>query len=166
MAAPASRADDLISPTPDAVTPDGVYAGVVSRAIALGIDAALVQGSLLLLAALLGLVGSLVGGVHLGPTEQLIAAGLWLLATAAYFACCWAATGQTFGMQAMRLTVTTKRGQPPTLARSCVRVLWLGLCILPVFAGFLPVLFDDRRRGVHDMVAGTVVVHALDAHVA
>ena len=88
------------------------------------------------------------------------------MATAAYFACCWAATGQTFGMQAMRLTVTTKHGQPPTLARSCVRVLWLGLCILPVFAGFLPVLFDDRRRGVHDMVAGTVVVHALDAHVA
>ena len=124
MAAPASRADDLSSPRPDAVTPDGVYAGVVSRAIALGIDAALVQGSLLLLAALLGLVGTLVGGVHLGPAEQLIAAGLWVLATAAYFACCWAATGQTFGMQAMRLTVTTKPGQPadarPQLRPRCL----------------------------------------------
>jgi uncharacterized RDD family membrane protein YckC len=40
-------------------------------------------------------------------------------------------------------------------------VLWLGLCILPLFAGFLPALVDDRRRGLHDMIAGTVVVHAL-----
>jgi uncharacterized RDD family membrane protein YckC len=44
--------------------------------------------------------------------------------------------------------------------RSTVRVLWLALCIIPLFAGFLPALVDDRRRGLHDLVAGTVVVHA------
>jgi uncharacterized RDD family membrane protein YckC len=33
------------------------------------------------------------------------------------------------------------------------------LCIIPLFAGFLPVLVDDRRRGCHDMLAGTVVVY-------
>jgi uncharacterized RDD family membrane protein YckC len=32
------------------------------------------------------------------------------------------------------------------------------LAALPLFAGFLPVLFDDRRRGIHDMLAGSVVV--------
>jgi uncharacterized RDD family membrane protein YckC len=157
MAAPASPADDLID-----ASSAGVYAGVVSRAIALAMDAALVQGGLLLAAALLGLVGSLVGGVHFDPAEQLIAAGAWLLMTAAYFVCCWVATGQTLGMRAMGLMVMTRHGRPPTPVRACIRVLWLGLCILPAFAGFLPVLFDDRRRGVHDLVAGTVVVHALD----
>lgn len=33
---------------------------------------------------------------------------------------------------------------------------WLVL----VFAGFLTILVDDRRRAVHDMLAGTVVVPA------
>jgi uncharacterized RDD family membrane protein YckC len=36
----------------------------------------------------------------------------------------------------------------------------LALAIVPLFAGFLTVLVDDRRRGLHDILAGTVVVHA------
>lgn len=137
----------------------GGYAGVVSRGIALGIDAALVQGVLLLVAAVFGLVAALVGGITLGTVGQALVAAGWLLATAAYFVVCWSAAGQTFGMRVMGLAVTTYAGRPPALGRSIVRVLWLGLCILMLFAGFLPVLVDDRRRGVHDMVAGTVVVH-------
>ncbi|WCB92596.1 hypothetical protein DSM104299_01293 [Baekduia alba] len=137
----------------------GTYAGVVSRAIALGMDAAIVQGSLLLVAALLGLVASLVGGPHLDTAGQVIAGAVWLLATAAYFVIGWSLTGQTIGMRAMELTVYAHEGAPPTVARSIVRVLWLGLCIIPLFAGFLPALVDDRRRGLHDIVAGTVVVH-------
>ena len=43
--------------------------------------------------------------------------------------------------------------------RSTVRLIALGLCIIPLFAGFVPVLFDDRRRGCHDMLARTVVVY-------
>ena len=34
------------------------------------------------------------------------------------------------------------------------------LAALPLFAGFLPILFDDRRRGLQDMLAGSVVVGA------
>jgi uncharacterized RDD family membrane protein YckC len=40
-----------------------------------------------------------------------------------------------------------------------LRLIGLVLCIVPLFAGFLPVLVDDRRRGCHDMLAGTVVVY-------
>jgi uncharacterized RDD family membrane protein YckC len=156
MAAPAPTAD-LIGG--NAIPGD--YAGIVSRAIALAIDAAVVQGALLLTAALLGLVASLVGGVTLGTVEQLVAAAAWLVATAAYFVAWWSLTGQTLGQRAMQLVVLTADGTgPPTPMRSTVRVLWLGLCILPLFAGFLPALVDDRRRGLHDIVAGTVVVHA------
>jgi uncharacterized RDD family membrane protein YckC len=35
----------------------------------------------------------------------------------------------------------------------------LALCIIPAFLGLVPVLFDARRRGVHDMVARTVVLY-------
>ena len=31
---------------------------------------------------------------------------------------------------------------------------------IPLLAGFLPILFDERRRGLHDMLARTVVVEA------
>ena len=34
------------------------------------------------------------------------------------------------------------------------------LCTLPLFAGFLTILVDNRRRGLHDVVAGSVVVAA------
>jgi uncharacterized RDD family membrane protein YckC len=156
MAAPAQAADVL-----SAEASSDEYAGVVSRAIALGIDAAVIQGSLLLVAALLGLVASLVGGITLGTAGQIAAAAAWLVATTAYFVVWWSLDGQTLGQRAMRLVVLTADGSgPPPPMRSTVRVLWLGLCIIPLFAGFLPALVDDRRRGLHDIVAGTVVVHA------
>jgi hypothetical protein len=36
----------------------------------------------------------------------------------------------------------------------------LVLAALPLFAGFLPILVDARRRGLQDMLAHTVVVRA------
>jgi uncharacterized RDD family membrane protein YckC len=33
------------------------------------------------------------------------------------------------------------------------------IAIVPFFAGYLPVLFDRRRRGLPDFVAGTEVVY-------
>ncbi|HWH95137.1 MAG TPA: RDD family protein [Baekduia sp.] len=157
MAAPATTADVLTAEA-DATNK---YAGVVSRAIALGIDAAIVQGTLLIVAALLALIAALVGGLDLGPAAQALAGAAWVVATAAYFVIWWSISGQTPGQRAMRLAVLTTDGnRPPNIIRSIVRVLWLGICILPLFAGFLPALVDDRRRGLHDLVAGTVVVHA------
>ncbi len=33
------------------------------------------------------------------------------------------------------------------------------LSIIPLFAGFIPMLMTERRRGLADFMAGTVVVH-------
>lgn len=38
----------------------------------------------------------------------------------------------------------------------------LVLAAIPLFAGFLTILVDDRWRGVHDMIAGTVVIGVAD----
>ncbi|HET8873073.1 MAG TPA: RDD family protein, partial [Gaiellaceae bacterium] len=51
------------------------------------------------------------------------------------------------------------RGDPPSLGRSLVRAVGTAIAIIPLFAGYLPVLFDRRRRGLPDFLAGTVVVY-------
>ena len=50
-------------------------------------------------------------------------------------------------------------GSPPSIGRSLVRLIGLLLSIVPLFAGFVPVLFTERRRGLADFLAGTVVVY-------
>jgi len=47
-----------------------------------------------------------------------------------------------------------------------VRFFGLLLAIVPRFAGFLPVLLDDRRRGLHDFLAGTIVDRELPIETA
>jgi hypothetical protein len=42
-----------------------------------------------------------------------------------------------------------------------VRLVGLGLAIIPLGAGFLPVLVDDRRRALQDFLAGTVVLYVV-----
>ena len=54
-------------------------------------------------------------------------------------------------------------GGEPAAGPSAALLRFAGLILaaLPLFAGFLTILVDDRRRGVHDTLAGTVVVPAL-----
>jgi uncharacterized RDD family membrane protein YckC len=63
-------------------------------------------------------------------------------------------------MRLMHIRVVARDGAPPHAGRALVRVVGLVLAIVPVFAGFIPVLIDDRRRGLPDFLAGTVVVYA------
>jgi uncharacterized RDD family membrane protein YckC len=71
----------------------------------------------------------------------------------------WTVAGQTPGMRVMglRLVVGRDGNQRPGAGRALLRVAALAIAIVPFFAGFLPVLFDGRRRAIQDMVAGTVV---------
>jgi uncharacterized RDD family membrane protein YckC len=78
---------------------------------------------------------------------------------AAYFAGFWSALGQTPGQRLLRLRVVTGSGGSPSLPRELVRVAGLILAIVPLFAGFLPALFDRDRRALPDYVAGTTVVY-------
>jgi uncharacterized RDD family membrane protein YckC len=135
------------------------FAGIATRAVALAIDTVIVQGGVLIVAGVLALVGLLVGGIELGTAAKALAGAAWVVATGAYFVAFWTADGQTPGMRAMHVRVGTSNGALPGVGRSIVRVVLLGLCIVTLFIGFLPVLFNDRRRGVHDMLAGTVVAY-------
>jgi len=135
------------------------YGGIATRGIALAIDAAIANGIYIVIAALLGLVTSLVGDLHPKWLVALIAATGWALLVGGYFVLFWSATGQTPGMRMMRLRVVTYRGERVHFVRALIRLGGLALAIIPLFAGFLPVLVDERRRALQDFLARTVVVH-------
>jgi uncharacterized RDD family membrane protein YckC len=110
--------------------------------------------------AVLALVASLVGGdLQFETLGRILAAIAWAAVVGFYFVLFWSTTGQTPGMRLMGLRVLDPSGGHPGLVRSMVRLIGLVLCIIPLFAGFLTVLVDDRRRAVLDMLAGTVVVY-------
>ena len=142
------------------------YAGIASRAVALALDVLIADLVLLLGGALLALVGSLVGDVELDALGKLLAAGAWAALVVTYFVVFWTSAGQTPGMRALGLRVTTTSGGTLELGRALLRVVGLGLAIVPLFAGFLPVLVDDRRRALQDFMAGTVVVYDAPSAVA
>ena len=89
----------------------------------------------------------------------ILVGGGWLVVVTAYFVAFWSTTGQTPGMRLMQLRVTTRSDGSLRVVRSLVRLVGLALAIIPLFAGFLPVLVDRRRRALQDFVAGTVVLY-------
>jgi len=139
---------------------DPGYGGFATRGVALVIDAALAELGFLVIGASIALVLALAGGLGTDWVDATLAGGGWLLAAAAYFVVFWSGTGQTPGMRVMRVRVLTASGAPPSVPRSLVRFAGLILAIVPLFAGFLPALFDARRRALQDFLAGTVVVDA------
>jgi uncharacterized RDD family membrane protein YckC len=147
---------------PGVSRPEVPYAGIATRAVALAVDVAIAQVIVFTGGAIFALVGSLVGGVQLDTTlARVLAAATWLAVVGTYFVLFWSTVGQTPGMRLMGLRVTTGDGGYPGVLRSIVRLIGLGLAIVPLFAGFLPVLVDRRRRALQDLLAGTVVVYDL-----
>jgi uncharacterized RDD family membrane protein YckC len=136
------------------------YAGLATRAVSLALDVAIAQVIVFAGGGVLALVGSLVGGMQFGTVARILAAVAWAAVVGFYFVLFWSTAGRTPGMRVMALRVMDARGEHPSVARSMLRLIGLALCIIPLCAGFLTVLVDDRRRGLHDMLARTVVVYA------
>jgi uncharacterized RDD family membrane protein YckC len=141
------------------------YAGLLGRFAAGALDLALMSIIFLGGAAMVGVVSNLVGGLRPSWLEAAIASVGSALGAAIYLVLFWTVAGQTPGMRVMglRLVVGRDGNQPPGAGRALLRVVALAIAIVPFFAGFLPVLFDRRRRAIQDMLAGTVV-RLDDAH--
>jgi uncharacterized RDD family membrane protein YckC len=153
----ARRLDGRIGKRPAGVTP---YGGVVTRALALTVDALLIVVVFTAISGFVALISSLVGTLRPAwLVGSLLGAG-WVLVGGAYFVLFWSAAGRTPGMQLLRVRVRVASGGPPGVGRAIVRALATWVSIVPFFAGYLPVLFDRRRRGLPDLVAGTEVVYS------
>src|SRR6185437_1613336 len=153
--------DPLAAPERADTGPEGTYAGLVTRAIAFALDAAVVNGCALIVGVTVGLGLSI---LHLpSKVDAIIAAiliGLAVIWLVAYFAFFWSTTGQTPGDRVMHIEVIGLEGRPLGPLRAAMRFGYIILAALPLLAGILMMLWDDRRRALQDRLARTLVVYA------
>jgi uncharacterized RDD family membrane protein YckC len=79
-----------------------------------------------------------------------------------YFVVLWTTTGRTFGMVlcGLRIVRSTDGGRVG-LRRAMLRLAGFLLAAIPLDIGLVWAAFDERKRGWHDMVAGTVVIREI-----
>jgi uncharacterized RDD family membrane protein YckC len=139
-----------------------IYGGFVTRATAYLLDDVLI-----LLIGTAGVIGAglildavIPGGVDVDVAAVFGAAAWGLVLSACYFVGFWSLAGQTPGMRLMGVVVVPSTGGRLTISRGLVRAVGLVVCWLTLGLGFLLVLVDDRRQGLHDKLAGTLVLYA------
>ena len=160
----ASRVRQESKPRSEAATadaaPDTPYIGLITRVIAFAIDAAIIDG----VALVVGVVVTLVTSV-LPPSKErdkiLVAIGgvvfaLWAIG---YFIAFWTTTGQTPGNRVMQIRVMREDSSRLRPRHAIIRLFGIVISA-PLMIGFLPILVTDRRRGLQDWLAGTVVIRA------
>jgi uncharacterized RDD family membrane protein YckC len=138
------------------------YVGIVTRAIAFALDALAIQFAAVAVAGTCALILSVVSPPdELDPVIVAVGSAAYVLWLVGYFVVFWSTTGQTPGNRVLEIRVCrASDGGLLSAGGALLRFAALILAALPLFAGFLPILLDDRRRGAHDMLAGTVVVPA------
>jgi uncharacterized RDD family membrane protein YckC len=153
-----------------AETPKPQYGGVSKRSVAATIDGVLVS----IATGLVGLVFFLVNGLS-GMTFEDIQAGaassdsrlvLYTIQMAingliniVYYVGFLAYRGATPGKMAMGLTVVTTQMKKPNLATAVKREIIGKFVSVIVFGlGYLSILWDAKKQGWHDKIAGTYVI--------
>jgi uncharacterized RDD family membrane protein YckC len=142
-------------------------AGLVSRALALGIDAAILNVGFFAASAIVAIVASVFLPDPDGVSAPALAVGTgaWLVAAAGYLLAFWSLAGQTPGMRFLGLRIESDGSQRIGLWRSARRLVGVVLAAIPLGVGFIGVLLGDRRRGLQDVVAHTEVLY-LEPHPA
>jgi uncharacterized RDD family membrane protein YckC len=156
LAAPAGEA-----PPGTSLVQEVRYVGLATRIVSFVVDAALITVVDILIGIGAALILSL---LHL-PSElktilAVIGGVLYVLGSILYFVIFWCTTGQTPGARVMQIRVVSASGAPVKPRWAVVRCVGVILAALPLFAGFVPILFDARRRGFQDWLARTAVVEA------
>jgi uncharacterized RDD family membrane protein YckC len=156
-----------VTPVAPAASVAPAYAGLATRAVAFIIDAAVI----LVVELLVSVSGVVIVGVlqlpHAINAILVILGGcLAIVWSVGYFVAFWSATGQTPGSRVMMIRVLAENGNLLRPRRALVRCIGLLLAALPLFAGYVPILFDRRRRGFQDWLAHTMVVHTRQLSIA
>src|SRR6266404_4824742 len=144
------------------------YAGFVIRLVAFAIDVVVLIACTvpLTIAALYGIkMGLAASGadVDLVQTEETwsrLIAVAWLAMAVIYFTALHSRTGQTIGKATVGIAVRRARDLAGIgVFRSLARVVGYALSSAGFFLGFLTIILGPRKRGWHDYLAGTCVVH-------
>ena len=134
-------------------------AGAVTRGLATGIDALIVNLAFSGLAAVAALIASaLTGGSGVSDLALVFGTGAWLALAGFYLVTFWSLAGQTLGMRFLGIRLGVE-GAGLAARKSIRRLVGVGLGFLSLGIGFLGIIFDDRRRGWQDKMAGVDVLY-------
>lgn len=135
------------------------YASVWKRLGALIIDMLIVN--LLALAFVPGAMAIFTMMGNLESFRQFILGpvGMWfLILPVVYMLLLWGVLSRSVGMIVMKTRIATENGASIGWLKALIRVLGYIISGLILMLGFLPILFDKKKRGLHDRLAGTVVI--------
>ncbi len=158
LAATATTPEEIITGSRRSVT--GHYAGIVPRALAAMLDVLVVFATFSLGYAGVELLTTAFFGVSIsehraGP----IARWAFLLWAFGYLFWSVAVSGRTLGKAILGLRVVCAEGTTVTPGRALVRTLAVPLSIALFGFGFLLSVVHPRQLALHDLIAGTAVVH-------
>jgi uncharacterized RDD family membrane protein YckC len=131
---------------------DGIILGVVTTVLAL------------VAVAVIGIGVSSTGDGSGTVSGGSVAASLLILlivfiVSIGYFPFFWARSGSTPGMRLFRLRVVRdKDGGSIGAGTAILRLIGLWISFAVFYLGVIWILIDSRRRGWHDLLAGTVVI--------
>lgn len=152
---------------PQGPAPGVRFAGPGARLAAYIIDwiIMIVAGLLLLFVMGVAVVGALglQGGEGSGAAigGMLLAILAFVVFNLVYFPWFWSRGGQTPGMRLMAIRVVRDAdGGPVSLSSAILRLIGYWINNIVFYIGFIWILVDKRRRGWHDLLAGTCVVDA------
>jgi len=142
--------------------PGVFYAGNGARFVAWVIDAfilsAIVTAFVLVFGAIAAAAASNDNGTIAGLTGLLAVVGIFVVSLL-YLPWFWGHGGQTPGLKIMHLRVVREQdGGPLSMGTAFVRLVGYWISGAVFYLGFIWILFDARRQGWLDKIAGTVVI--------
>jgi uncharacterized RDD family membrane protein YckC len=164
------RADGSVPSRPPIVAREsfqGHYAGFASRFLSFVVDMVIITAIFLLVLAAISFAATVLTGkavdFHRGDIWVIIGYAIWGFI---YFARSWGASGRTAGMALFGVQVVRTDGGDVSERKAALRTLVFPLSFLLLGLGFLGIVFGDRRRALHDVIAGTTVIYCWDARAA
>lgn len=97
---------------------------------------------------------------QIGQFVGLISPMLFLIVLS-YFVFFWSLVGYTPGKALLGLRIVRKDGRPISVGRAILRYLGYWVSAIPLFLGFIWILFDRQHEGWHDKLANTHVIYTL-----
>lgn len=88
----------------------------------------------------------------------LLATSIRMFVPLVYYAYFYSTTGQTPGKKAFGLRVVRSDGQPLNVYTGILRAIGLWASTFLLGIGYILVLFDKQKQGLHDKIANTFVI--------
>ncbi len=128
------------------------YAGFGPRFLAYLLDTIIVMVVNFIIGMILGLIAKDAAGSLSGV--------LGIVIGIAYYIYFWTKDGQTPGKKVLGLKVQKLNGAKLDYVSAGLRYVGYIVSALPLFLGFFWIIWDAKKQGWHDKIAGTVVVKA------